>query len=209
VSLYCEDLHPDAMCAVVADRFWALLPTPRDQPRERTLEVARTIVDRVEGSVHVPLRAGIGVSVAGVTDVPGSRRAAEQALEILAKQQPGSPAVHIEDVRPHAVLLELLDLVAQRPALLQGKLDILIAHDEDNDHRTSYIETLRAYFEAGCDAGRAASRLGVHANTMRYRLRRLVELSGLDLDDPDERFVTELQLRAHAHPGPRRRPEPG
>jgi hypothetical protein len=204
VSLYCEDLHPDAMCAVVADRFWALVPTPQRTPRERTLEVARKIVDRVERSVRVPLRAGIGASVAGVTDVPKSRRAAEQALEILAKQQPGSAAVHIEDVRPHAVLLELLDLVAKRPALLQGKLDILIAHDEDHDHRTSYVETLRAYFEAGCDAGKAARRLGVHVNTLRYRVRRLVELSGLDLDDPDERFVTELQLRSRAHLGARR-----
>jgi DNA-binding PucR family transcriptional regulator len=41
----------------------------------------------------------------------------------------------------------------------------------------------------------AAERLGVHPNTLRYRLRRAVELSGLDLGDADERLVTELQLR--------------
>ena len=34
--------------------------------------------------------------------------------------------------------------------------------------------------------------------TLRYRLRRLVEISGLDLGDPDERLVTELQLRIHS-----------
>ena len=35
----------------------------------------------------------------------------------------------------------------------------------------------------------------VHANTFRYRLRRVQEVSGLDLDDPDARFAAMLQLR--------------
>jgi DNA-binding PucR family transcriptional regulator len=41
----------------------------------------------------------------------------------------------------------------------------------------------------------AAERLHVHRNTFRYRLRRIEELAGIDLDDPDERLVAELQLR--------------
>ena len=41
----------------------------------------------------------------------------------------------------------------------------------------------------------AAKRVFVHPNTFRYRLRRLTEISGLDLDDPLERLVAELQLR--------------
>jgi DNA-binding PucR family transcriptional regulator len=36
--------------------------------------------------------------------------------------------------------------------------------------------------------------LNVHPNTFRYRLRRLLELSELDLTDADERLVTHLQL---------------
>ena len=35
---------------------------------------------------------------------------------------------------------------------------------------------------------------GVHANTFRYRLRRLAEVAALDLDDPVERLVVQLQL---------------
>ncbi|MFD1050894.1 helix-turn-helix domain-containing protein, partial [Kibdelosporangium lantanae] len=41
----------------------------------------------------------------------------------------------------------------------------------------------------------AASALHVHPNTFRYRLRRLTEISGLDLTDPDARFAAMLQLR--------------
>jgi DNA-binding PucR family transcriptional regulator len=35
----------------------------------------------------------------------------------------------------------------------------------------------------------------VHPNTFRYRLHRIMELAGLDLEDPDERLAVELRLR--------------
>jgi DNA-binding PucR family transcriptional regulator len=35
----------------------------------------------------------------------------------------------------------------------------------------------------------------VHPNTFRYRLRRLAEVAGIDLDDPEDRFAVLLQLR--------------
>jgi DNA-binding PucR family transcriptional regulator len=41
-----------------------------------------------------------------------------------------------------------------------------------------------------------ARALGLHAQTARYRLGRLRELLGNDLDDPDARFELELSLRA-------------
>ena len=57
------------------------------------------------------------------------------------------------------------------------------------------METLAAYLDAFGDVRRAAASLDVHPNTFRYRLQRLVELSRLDLDDPVERLVVQLQLR--------------
>jgi DNA-binding PucR family transcriptional regulator len=37
--------------------------------------------------------------------------------------------------------------------------------------------------------------VNVHPNTFRYRVKRLSELSGIDLNDPDERLAAEIQLR--------------
>jgi len=45
------------------------------------------------------------------------------------------------------------------------------------------------------DIPRAAAAENVHANTLRYRLRRLVEVSGINLGDPDERLLLSLDLR--------------
>lgn len=200
ITLYCEDAHDDAMCALVDECFWALVPTPQRDARERAVALARRIVERVEAALGVELAAGVGTAVPEVAEVPRSRRAAEQALKVISERVSAGPVAHIEDVRAHAVLFELLHLAESHPALGQGKVEALVAHDRA--HGTAHVETLRAYLDCWGDAARAARRLGVHPNTLRYRVRKLAELSGLDLDDADERFVTELQVRLHAHAAP-------
>jgi DNA-binding PucR family transcriptional regulator len=90
-------------------------------------------------------------------------------------------------------LLKIMDWACEDEELAQGKLAKLLEHDRE--HGTSYRDTLRAYLDARGNTGLAATRLSIHPNTLRYRLERLIALSGLDLDDSDERLVTELQLR--------------
>jgi sugar diacid utilization regulator len=57
-------------------------------------------------------------------------------------------------------------------------------------------ETALAYVQHQGNAAAMARALGVHAQTARYRLGRLRELLGSELDDPDARFELELALRA-------------
>jgi DNA-binding PucR family transcriptional regulator len=37
--------------------------------------------------------------------------------------------------------------------------------------------------------------MNLHVNTVRYRLRRAAEVTGLDMEDADQRLLTELQIR--------------
>src|SRR4051794_19395885 len=69
--------------------------------------------------------------------------------------------------------------------------------DERPASREKLIATLRAYLDEPGQPLRVAQRLGVHPQTVRYRLRRLRELlpEG-SLDDPDRRFALALALRA-------------
>jgi DNA-binding PucR family transcriptional regulator len=91
------------------------------------------------------------------------------------------------------VILELCDASAGRPGLLRGKLERVVAYD--SSHGTEYTPTLRAYLDAFGDVASAAAQIAIHPNTFRYRLRRLVELFDLELTNPEERLVIELQLR--------------
>ncbi|HEU0132587.1 MAG TPA: helix-turn-helix domain-containing protein [Mycobacteriales bacterium] len=71
---------------------------------------------------------------------------------------------------------------------------LAVLRAEDAARGTAYLPTLAAYFDSFGNVVRAAAVLGVHANTFRYRLRRLVEVSGLDLGDPGERLLCRLAL---------------
>jgi len=67
----------------------------------------------------------------------------------------------------------------------------------DEASRAKLLETLRAYLDDPGQPARIAERLGVHPQTVRYRLRRLRELfADGSLDDADRRFALALALRA-------------
>ncbi|MFI6942918.1 helix-turn-helix domain-containing protein [Streptomyces sp. NPDC050418] len=63
-------------------------------------------------------------------------------------------------------------------------------------HGRRLAETLLAWLETRGGAPEVAARLGVHPQTVRYRLRQIRELWGDEVDDPDRRFELELVLRA-------------
>lgn len=63
-------------------------------------------------------------------------------------------------------------------------------------HGRRLAETLLAWLETRGGAPEIAARLGVHPQTVRYRLRQIRELWGEGIDDPDHRFELELVLRA-------------
>lgn len=78
---------------------------------------------------------------------------------------------------------------------LQGTLLPQIAHpalarlrDYDQAHHTEFYQTLRAYLQNERSLVRTAAALGLHRNSLLYRVRRLEELLGADLEDPMERL---------------------
>jgi DNA-binding PucR family transcriptional regulator len=62
--------------------------------------------------------------------------------------------------------------------------------------RARMAETALAYVRRGGNSVAMAEELHVHPQTARYRIARLRELLGEQLDDPDARFELELALRA-------------
>jgi DNA-binding PucR family transcriptional regulator len=58
------------------------------------------------------------------------------------------------------------------------------------------VETLGRYLELGGNYDATARDLSVHRSTLKYRLQRIREISGLDLGDPDTRFHLQLATRA-------------
>ncbi|MYW44187.1 helix-turn-helix domain-containing protein, partial [Streptomyces sp. SID161] len=55
--------------------------------------------------------------------------------------------------------------------------------------------TAEVYLDCAGQAGRAASELGIHRQTLYYRLSRVERLTGLDLDDGEDRLLLHMALK--------------
>jgi PucR family transcriptional regulator, purine catabolism regulatory protein len=69
--------------------------------------------------------------------------------------------------------------------------------DYDQRQQSDLIKTLDAYFNHLGNLRATSEALHVHRNTLLYRLERIKEISGMDLDNADEHFALWLALRAH------------
>jgi sugar diacid utilization regulator len=194
VMTYCRAFRRRVAQTTIDQTLYVLLPvTGAGEHGESARRLAQEIIDTAGSALSADLRAAIGSTVSVLQDIPRSRSEADRVLAVLDKYDLGLRVTHVNDVHSHAAVLELKDLLAERPHLWSPKLDLLI--ECDAQRATAHVPTLRAYLDCLGDVRLAAQQVHVHPNTFRYRLRRLVELSGLDLDDPDERLVVELQLR--------------
>jgi PucR family transcriptional regulator, purine catabolism regulatory protein len=70
--------------------------------------------------------------------------------------------------------------------------------DHDRARGSELIATLDAYLRLGGALAQAADVLGIHRNTLSYRLGRIADLSGRDLSDPRSRFLLQVALNARA-----------
>lgn len=95
---------------------------------------------------------------------------------------------------PLPMLIGAADSTDMR-SFVEGAIGPLIAHDREND--TPYLETLTAYVRSGCRSQQCANDMGLHVTTLRYRMTRIADLFGIDVDTPDRRFSIELALRLH------------
>lgn len=189
VALTCESAVRGAACAALRHRVYVVLP---DAPGLRPQYLVPQLLDRIRAALHRPVLIGVGGRVGDAADAPRSRAEADLVLRALADDPYDRRWADIEEVRARTVLLRLGDVAAADPHLTQGPLTALVEHDQSKE--SAYVETLRAYLTAFGDVTVAAAALNVHPNTFRYRLRRLVEISGIQLSDPEQRLVAELQL---------------
>jgi DNA-binding PucR family transcriptional regulator len=153
--------------------------------------VAET-VNRATHALRRAVIAGIGSTSTDRDRFATSRRDADAALRVARTGGRGS-VVHVDDVRTQVAILRLAEVAGADPELRTGLFTSLTSHDQR--HGTEYASTAVAYLDARGNVADAASALFVHANTLRYRLRRMAETTGVDVDDTDTRFVLELERR--------------
>jgi purine catabolism regulator len=120
-----------------------------------------------------------------------SLREARYALQVCRLE--GWEAAGFEDLGTYRLLLSMAD-----PDALRAFADSLLAPVDayDREHGGELAASLRAFLQHNARWETAAAELFVHRHTLRYRMRKVEELTGRDLGSSFDRMEFWLALRA-------------
>jgi purine catabolism regulator len=140
------------------------------------------------------LTVSIGISRFNrdITKLGEGQKQATSALKFGRMLSKGNSIWHYDDLGIYRILCEF-----EKEAELQGYYDDTIAKLEvyDKEHKAELVKTLNAYFDNDCSLQKAADELFIHYNTMRYRIERINEVTGLDVFNSNDRLNLQVGLK--------------
>ncbi|MFE5513628.1 PucR family transcriptional regulator [Streptomyces sp. NPDC056529] len=142
---------------------------------------ARSAAERLRGDAP----AGIAVPRRGLAELPAAWREASTAARAATAQPKLGPVAEWAGIGPYRLLA----------ALYHPEVDPVVAPLLAPAH-TELARTAEAYLDHAGQAGRTAAALGIHRQTLYYRLSRVEQLTGLDLDDGEDRLLLHMSLKS-------------
>ncbi|MEQ8677572.1 MAG: helix-turn-helix domain-containing protein [Aggregatilineales bacterium] len=159
----------------------------------------RALVDEVRAqlAMRTPsglVAAGISRPARGLSALRESYREAKDALSISNELGDREQTTFYGDLKLYQLLLALKERnLDHMRRFYHESLRPLVDHDDRK--QGDLVRTLNGFFDANGNLAKAAVDLDVHRNTLVYRLERISELTGLDLNDADNRLILHLSLK--------------
>ena len=139
------------------------------------------------------LRAGVGTAHEGPMGLRAS--AAEARVALVAARTAGKPGgVTAHDAA--GVQRMLMEWYASDTARASVRAQLAPLEKLGPARAETAIRTLTAYLDQQGSIVKTAQTLHLHRNAVAYRLRRITDLLGVDLGDPDQRLALQLACRA-------------
>jgi DNA-binding PucR family transcriptional regulator len=160
---------------------------------DRSWEIFRQAV--LSGLGGGRCRVGVGGRCERPQDFPRSFQEARFALRLQESSGGGDQATAFDDLGVYGIFSAMEDItVVER--LVRTWLGPLL--DYDARKHSDLVTTLTCYLECAGSYDATAAALVVHRSTLKYRLQRIRDISGHDLNESDARFNLQLATRAHA-----------
>ena len=201
VRAACAVWLPTAVCGTSDNIVYIVLPNSETSSQSFQREAVLRIAHHARRLISRPVLAGFG-SITPIVTTAQSRLDSESVLAMLLRDmeegrvRDDSDEI-VADQETLGPRLQLRQLVTALKATnhLPGDFATRIAA-HDSRRKTSFELTVRTYLDCNSNAIETAAKLGLHGNTVRYRLSRIEPLFGVRLEDPETRLLVWLQLSA-------------
>ncbi|MEE1938631.1 helix-turn-helix domain-containing protein [Streptomyces sp. TRM 70361] len=138
--------------------------------------------------------AGIGAPCTGLAEVPGAWRQALAAARAARAENRLGPVARWDRIGPYRMLTALAAPPGASPGTSAGQPDAAVRALLEPGRR-ELARTAEVFLDHAGQAGRTAAALGVHRQTLYYRLSRVERLTGLDLGDGEDRLLLHMALK--------------
>lgn len=191
VTRYVVAFRPDAGVAAIGETVYVLVPSVDQAAGTR---FGRGALSALAGTFGERIRIAVARVGRNPVELPGMRREVDDILRVTTSDSTFPAVAELVDVHTRVLVMRVADELAREPRLRDPGVVSMLEHDREQ--RTEFAASLLAWFDEVGDVRAAAVRLRIHPNTLRYRLRRVTEQFGIDLDRADSRLAVWMQLRA-------------
>ncbi|MFF8694840.1 PucR family transcriptional regulator [Streptomyces sp. NPDC015144] len=150
------------------------------------LDPAFAAADRLRAVAGRPVTAGIAVPRRGLAELAPAWYEAVAAARAAAAEERFGEVVEWSAIGPYRLLTTLPADTGADPAVRA----LLAPAHKDLAH------TAEVFLDCAGQASRTAAALGVHRQTLYYRLSRIQQLTGLDLNDGEDRLLLHMALKS-------------
>ncbi len=168
-------------------------PDPTHPAALPATELGKSIVEALQSRFPaIAITVGIGGPCHDPGGLAQSYIQARRAVAIARRFGRLGTATAFEELGIYRLLFQIAD-PAELRAYAEQVLGPLVAYDRK--HQTELVHTLTVYLHHLGSVQLVARELFVHVNTVSYRLQRIQTITGLDLENADDRLAAQVALK--------------
>ena len=183
---------PGAITSIRDDEVVIVVPEPTDQHPGAEARLGSGCLARMRDMFpEAVVTIGIGGTCRDPAEIARSYGQARRTIDAVQRLGRQGQVVAFDDLGVHRLLLQVPDLAELRSfaAEILGKLG-----GQERQRGTELLTTLACYFRENGSPQRTARSLHVHPNTVAYRIRRIQEITGIQLDNYRDRLMAQVAL---------------
>lgn len=153
-------------------------------------KICSDIMQFIKENINDDTRIGLGGVAGSIKEIHRSYQEALEAIyigRIIGKEYTDFSKLGIMKILYNTTNRQMME-----EAVPQG---ILRLYEYDQKNNSTLLTTLQVYFDMNCNASKAAEKLFIHYKTMLYRLEKIKGITGICLENSQERLEAEIGIK--------------
>ncbi len=162
-----------------------------EEDKEAVKSFSNKVLNVIDQADRDLVNVGVGNYQEDIINLNESYSQAKRAINVANKLKKENHIYFFEELGVYKLLYKIDR--NEKNSFLENSITPLLNYDKA--HNTELLKTLRAFFEENGNLTNVAKKIYIHYNTVHYRLQRIEKITGLSLDNPDDKLNLEIALK--------------